>query len=403
MARKDSKSDDASREALSGSDIDLKAEAGNVTGTGRMKSEGSIQSRAGSGSSSKLGANKKNSANAKKKKSIRPGIVFFLILLVIVGIIVYNYLTGRVYKSAAGTLGNTAGNLYNGGLFCENGSRIYFSNPNDDYTLYSMNLNMGDFKKLYNDYARYINADENYVYYTRMNNKKEKPTQSIFVFYSTGVYRIRKNGSALGMITSEPSGSLLLYDNQLFYQQYKNNALTLFRVDIDGKNEKKLFSDDTPVVSMFDGRLYYSGKLSDQNIHYINPNGNTSVAVETKAYMPIAMEEGIFYISTENKYNIYLVDYEDKERKCIVEKPVSWYNVSSDGKFVFYNCDELEESAIYMLDREKNETVKIQDGNYKWLNIAGGHCFFFDYFTDKVYAYDYESRTLNAFDPPSND
>lgn len=364
-----------------------------------------------------IGTETKADVTKKKKKTFRPGVAIVLIILILAGFIVYKVLTSKVYMSAAGTLGNTAGNLYNGGLFCENGSRIFFSNPNDDYTLYSMDKSMGDFKKLYNDYARYINVDENYVFYSRMNNKKDKPSQSIFVFYSTGVYRVRKNGSALEMITDKPCGSLMLYDNMLYYQisndKSNNNALTYYRVDIDGKNEKKLFSEDSMVVSMFDGRLYYAGNLSDQDIHYINPNGNASVAIETKSYMPIAMEEGIFYISTEenkdgtneskggNKYNIFLVDYEDKERKCIVNKPVSWYNITSDGRYVFFNCDEGDDSAIYMLDRESNETVKIRNGNFKWLNIAGGYCFFFDFFTERAYAYDYINRQLNTFDPPA--
>lgn len=333
------------------------------------------------------------------KKTVRPAVVIFILLLIAAGLVTYSILTNKVYKSAAGTIGNTAGNLYNGGLFCENGGRIYFSNPNDDYTLYSMNLEFGDYKKLYNDYARYINVDENYVFYTRKNNMKENPTQSVFIFYSTGVFRIRKNGTNLQMISSDPSGSLLLYDNQLYYQVYKDNALTLHRIDIDKENDKKLFSDDTPVVSVFDGRLYYSGALSDQNIHYLNPNGNQTVAIETKAYLPIAMEEGIFYISTQNGYNIYLADYEDKERKLIVNRPCSWYNITSDGRYVFYNCDEKDDSAIYMLDRENEEETKILEGNFKWLNIAGGYCFFFDFFNEKAYAYDYANKKLSNFDP----
>ena len=34
-------------------------------------------------------------------------------------------------------LGNSAGNLYNGGLFCKQEDTIYFSNMNDDGALYT--------------------------------------------------------------------------------------------------------------------------------------------------------------------------------------------------------------------------------------------------------------------------
>ena len=351
-------------------------------------------------SSKKPGSGQKNTKTGKKK-SYKPIIAIIVIILIVGSLVLYSYLTNRVVPSAPGTVGNTAGNLYNGGLFCEKDGRIYFSNPNDDNTLYSMSSSLGDFKKLYDDYCRYINADENYVYYTRMNNKKENPTQSVFIFYSTGVFRITKSGKNLKMISSDPSGGLLLYDNKLYYQIYKNNALSLFRSGIDGSDEKKIISDDTPVVSAYDGYIYYSGKLSDQNIHMISPSGIDSVAFETKAYLPIATEEGIFYVSTSDRYKIYLSDFEGKNAKCLVEKPVSWYNITSDGRFLFYQCDEKDESAIYCLDRTNGTTDKIADGNYKWINIAGGYCFFYDFFTDKAYAYDYNAKELNFFNPPS--
>ena len=36
-------------------------------------------------------------------------------------------------------IGNTAGNLINGGLFCEYNDKIYFANPDDYNKLYVMN------------------------------------------------------------------------------------------------------------------------------------------------------------------------------------------------------------------------------------------------------------------------
>ena len=66
--------------------------------------------------------------------------------------------------------GNTAGNLYNGGLFCEYNGVIYFANPSDGGKLYSMDSNGNNLKKLTNDNATYINVDDNYIYYL-INNE----------------------------------------------------------------------------------------------------------------------------------------------------------------------------------------------------------------------------------------
>ncbi len=348
-------------------------------------------------------AEKRNSSAKKPvKKNYRPLITVSIIVGILVIIVLFFYFSNRVVESAPGTIGNSAGNLYNGGLFCENDGRIYFSNHNDDYALYSMSSSLKDFKKIYNDYCRYINCDENYVYYTRKNNKKENPTQSIFIFFSTGVYRVKKNGTGMKMITQDPSGSLLLYDNKLYYQVYRNNSLTLYRSGIDGNDEIKILSDDTPVVSAYEGRVYYAGNLKEHDVHYITPSGSVSLAFEANAYLPIATAQGMYYISTvDKKYRIYLADMDGSNEQCIVEKPVSWYNVTEDGRYVFYQCDEKEESALYVLDREENTTETILEGNYKWINLAGGYCFFFEFSTERAYAYDYTKKVLSYFNPPT--
>ena len=114
---------------------------------------------------------------AAKKSSKKPVIGIFVVVLIIALFLLFKQMGNKVTLSAEGLIGNTAGNLYNGGLFCEYEGRIYFSNPDDDYALYSMKTDLSDLKKLYNDYARYINVDENYVYYTRMNNKDHSDTE----------------------------------------------------------------------------------------------------------------------------------------------------------------------------------------------------------------------------------
>ena len=77
--------------------------------------------------------------------------------------------------------GNTAGNLYNGGAFCEYNGTIFFSNPSDRGKLYSMDSNGKNLKKLADDIPTYINADENYVYSFRSGSQNNIADNYIFV------------------------------------------------------------------------------------------------------------------------------------------------------------------------------------------------------------------------------
>ena len=63
-------------------------------------------------------------------------------------------------------VGNTAGNLYNGGTFCEDDEYVYFSNAYDNGALYRMRPDESDMKKLVSTQVSSINSGGDYLYYT---------------------------------------------------------------------------------------------------------------------------------------------------------------------------------------------------------------------------------------------
>ena len=82
-------------------------------------------------------------------KKSKPLIVFSILLLVIVLLLaIYILFTQRVSKNPAGTVGNTAGNLNNGGFFCEYNGTVYFSCSADGGSLFSMDADEQNVKRL---------------------------------------------------------------------------------------------------------------------------------------------------------------------------------------------------------------------------------------------------------------
>ena len=100
-------------------------------------------------------------------------LIGILCLIGIGSISVYNYTINRNYYNEGYVNGNSAGNLYNNGLFCEYDGIIYFANPNDGNQLYQMNADGTGVKKISDDSAAFINVDENYIYYTRTGDNSE--------------------------------------------------------------------------------------------------------------------------------------------------------------------------------------------------------------------------------------
>ncbi len=72
-------------------------------------------------------------------QTIKAFILPVIVILALGGLLFFSYWSKRVPSNPDGTLGNTAGNLLNKGLFCESDGKIYFVNPYDGNTLYSMN------------------------------------------------------------------------------------------------------------------------------------------------------------------------------------------------------------------------------------------------------------------------
>ena len=145
-------------------------------------------------------------------------IVGIIVVLLIGGIAFFKLTFGdRETKMNEGYVnGNTAGNLYNGGFFCEHNGVIFFSNPSDGGKLYSMDSNGKNLKKLSEDVATYINADENYVYYVR-NNAGESLDFNFVAFHRNALVRIDHDGKHPLILDTEPCLYASLIGNYIYY------------------------------------------------------------------------------------------------------------------------------------------------------------------------------------------
>jgi prolyl oligopeptidase PreP (S9A serine peptidase family) len=155
-------------------------------------------------------------------------------------------------RNEEGTNGNSAGNLLNGGQFCELNGKIYFSNPNDEGALYVMDVEKDTFKKLSEDKVSYINAIGDHLYYVRSNYKKQNRSV-IGNFNSTGIYRIDQKGKKIKMLYDNASGLLNVYGNNAYFQgadEEGNSAL--YSVSINGTDDKVILPEDIQPFTIFE-------------------------------------------------------------------------------------------------------------------------------------------------------
>lgn len=170
------------------------------------------------------------------KKSIKIILAVFVVLAVVISIAGTKYLNRTQYNDSY-VNGNTTGNLYNDGLFCESNGTVFFANPDDNNYLYSMDLSGGNLKKLSEDNVVYINADDHYVYYVRNNGESTIHTDkhSYFSFNNNSLCRINRDGGKVKILDDAPCIYASLIGNKIYYLHHDENVGTiLYSVGIDG-------------------------------------------------------------------------------------------------------------------------------------------------------------------------
>lgn len=325
------------------------------------------------------------------------GIMVFVLL--VAGIIAANVLSRRVTWNEEGVTGNSGGNILNGGDFCEYDGKIYFSNPNDEETLYVMNNDMTNVKKLKDDVATHLNVAGKYIIYARRNNKKTN-NGSIFIFDNMGVYRVNLKGKNNHQLFNDYTGMVYVYGNYVYYQHYTDKEiLTLYQVKIDGTEEKQLSRQSVMPTAVRDGILYYNGIEEDHYIHALDLStggdrvifeGNCGSCVESNGYL--------YFLDLSNGTGISRIKTDGSGYEILVNEMCSTYNLSLDGSVLYYQIDGSDDNRICQMILSTGKEKVIARGDYNSINVTENYVFFRDFHT-KNYFYMDDAGNVNLFSP----
>jgi hypothetical protein len=319
--------------------------------------------------------------------SVKRALLILIILTgaAILGLFIYTH--GRTYSNSEDEIGNTAGNIYNGGLFCEQGNKIYFSNDYDKGSLYSMNLDCTEVNKISDDIAAYINADDNYLYYSRANNKNQNSSDFFTMLNNNGVYRIYHNGTRLKAFTGNPGGFLMLKGNYLYFQAYDaENGLCLYRYNISTVLDKLLLKDSVIPAVVTGNHIYYTAASKENTISAIDLSSYTAKTKYQGSFAyPIFQGDYIYYIDMEKNNQIYRMNRDGSNPTLLVKKNCTTYNISNSGKYLYYQMDAKKDHRICRLDLETMENETLLKGQYKQINVTKYYVFFRDIKNSNTY------------------
>lgn len=282
--------------------------------------------------------------------------------------------------------GNTAGNLYNGGLFCEYNGVIYFSNPSDNGKLYSMDSNGKNLKKLTDDNATYINADDNYVYYIR-NNSDSNLNFGFVTFHRNALVRVDHDGKNLLLLDTEPCMYASLIGNYIYYVHYDTlDASTLYKVRIDGTEQQQVMKEAVYTCNSDGQFFYYNGMSLDGAIHRYDTVSDSSVIVYAgNTFQPIVKDGvDVYYIDGDTDCSIVHTNMNFDNPTYITRDSVDSYNVH--GSYIYYQrFDKNGDSALCMIKNDGTELQELRKGDFCDIHVTSYFVFFRDFHTREIY------------------
>jgi hypothetical protein len=339
--------------------------------------------------------------------TMRKFLVRFLIFLLFCGVIgafVFRYWNDRIKLNSTYVNGNTAGNLYNAGLFCESNGVVFFANPDDNGRLYSMNSDGSNVKKLCEDTATFINADSHYVYYAR-DNGSASLNYSYFSFHNNSLCRIPRDGGRIVVLDKDPCMYVSLIGNYLYYLHYDTEtATTLYKIKIDGTEKEKLSSAYQYTCSSDGQYFYYNNIETDGSIWtYDTATDSTSFLYSCNSYMPIVSRDGnAYFLDAGNNNALVHTNVYSGTPTTLTTDSIDMYNVY--GSTIFYQKYDADNSAFCMIRNDGSSPIQLRSGTYNTINVTSYYVYITDYSTGQVY-YTSTSNpgTFTAFHPGAED
>ena len=322
------------------------------------------------------------------KSKIIP-IIFVLVIILLFGVTYYSRQT--VYNDDD-VLGNTSGNLLNGGLFCEYDGKIYFSNPDDEGRLYVMNDDLTHSKRLSNDTATDINVAGKYIIYGRHNEKQVQSNDNIFSQGNTGMYRLQKNGKNMKTLFDSVVDTINLAGNTVYYQKNTPSGFSVYQINIDKSNEDMLIEDPIFPYAINNGFLYYSSVKENHYINRINLQSKETEVVQEGnfAFVTITADQ-LFFLDLENNHTLSCMNLQDNKITPLLTEPVSTYNVTANGAYLYYELDNGTDNGIYRMNLNTKKIVCLKLGNFKNINLTSEYAFFQELDSDTTYVASHSS------------
>ncbi len=287
-------------------------------------------------------------------------------------------LTSKIPMNDENTVGNTAGNLNNGGLFCESDGIVYFANAYDNNALYSMNPDGSNMKKLNANSVASINAAGKYLYYY-MESGVSGGEGLGYMGRTAGIYRSEKNGKKTVCLDRTYAVTMQLCGNYLYYQDYNNKTGTqLTKIKID-KTDKATVADYViNPASYANGIIYFNGTQNDHALYTLRTASDSISSIwQANIWNPVYQDGYIYYMDVDNDYRLCRYSMSEDVIEVLTDDRIDFFNVYYN--YIYYQKSSTSDPALKRMYIDGSEPEIVAQGVYENINITSQYVYFNQY------------------------
>lgn len=307
------------------------------------------------------------------KKNKKQGIIILIIvLLILTALVISSLLSERITMNPAGTIGNTAGNLNNSGLFCEYDGTVYFSNAREYGDLYAMNPDESNARKISKLNVRNILAGGDYLYYFQLGDTGQSGFGNVISVKSFN--RSDLKGNNITCLTRDIVVKGQLVDNYLYLLTSENSKTSFYKMKIDKSDTVQLANYEVNPVCARDSVIYYNGTKTNHYLYGLDTATDISWEIwQGNLWYPVLDGDYVYYMDVAENYRLCRYSLSQDVVEILTEDRVDCFNVGSG--YVYYQKSG-DTPALKCMRTDGTDNKVIAEGIYHNINMTSQYVYF---------------------------
>ncbi len=259
-------------------------------------------------------------------------------------------------------VGNSNGNIVNGGLAALQGEVVYFRS-NEGGSLARGSLDGGGVKVISSDAAWFINVIGDWIYYSNRDDNNR-------------LYKIITDGSGRATLTDGGSWFVTVVEGWIYYIS-EDDDYQLAKIDLNGDNKTIISEDSAWFINIADGWIYYINRSDQDKIYRIKTDGSEKTEVSSYAACCITTYDGLIYHSNEEDGSkLYSIKPDGSEQKALTDHP-AWF-INAENGWVYY-VNEDDNFTLNKIKPDGSGRVKLTNDSARYVVLIDDWVVFLDY------------------------